>query len=138
MSSSASKLLLLVMFSLLTGCASARDRAVQALNGVDVLADNAHSILATDTKRAYQGCLDASGNRAMAMACGERVQAKYQPAWDAYRITRRTWLLLAASIQAAEAAGREPSQGEMAVLLGKLAQNVIELKDALEKAGAFE
>ena len=124
--------LLIIAMALLaiTGCASPLGNAIRASNAAGSVADHAHGVLVTETKRGYNACirLDTKGE---ALACIESNRAAHAPMWAAYRQLRSTWLDLTTLIQAA-LSGDGVLPAAAAIIMGKLAQATADMNGALK------
>jgi hypothetical protein len=112
---------LLLSVAMLLGCATVRDRAVVAMNGIATFSKGAKETLEDRTVAAAEACL-AKPDRASAIMCGQKARRSHAPAWAGYRALRSAWLALAAVINAADLAGTDPGAIEVAKLLNRLRQ----------------
>jgi hypothetical protein len=111
--------MLVLSLLLLLGCATTRDRAVVAVNGMAAFSKGAREALEDRTILAAERCLQAA-DRAAALDCGSKEQRSLAPAWAGYRALHSAWLALAAVIQAADLAQTDPSAVDLLKLLAKL------------------
>lgn len=126
-------LLLLFVAPLIFGCATVRDRAVASMNGVATFADGAHDHLADRYKAALKSCVDRADTKPKALSCGKDVDERFDPMWTAYRVVRSLWVLLAATINAADLAGEDLDELDVLAMLVKLGGAVNDFRAALQK-----
>lgn len=126
-------IVLAVIAFVVSGCASARDRAVMAMNGTATFADGAHDHVADEYQQALKDCVKFADTKPKALSCGKDVDDKFDPLWKAYRVVRATWLMMAATVHAAELEGGELSEDEALKLLAELSAAVSAFREALKK-----
>ena len=121
---------LLLLFA--SGCASARDRTVAAMNGVATFADGAHDYVADEYEQALKDCVKFADTKPKALSCGADVDRKFEKRWKAYRFLRSTWLAVAAAIHAAELSEGGLNEAEALQLLSQLSAAVTQFKEAMK------
>lgn len=123
---------LIVLAFFVSGCASARDRTVAAMNGVATFADGAHDYVADEYEQALKDCIKFADTKPKALSCGADVDRKFEKRWKAYRFLRSTWLAVAAAIHAAELSEGGLNEAEALQLLSQLSAAVTQFKEAMK------
>ncbi len=121
-------LLMLLLAAWLLGCGTLRDNAVRIANSAATFMDTAEELLAKRYERELLGCVDRAETKLASSSCRAKVKRRYAVAWASHESARHSWLLLAATIETADAGGAQPDPIELAKLLGRLAKSLAAFK----------
>jgi len=124
-------LLVFILAAWFLGCGTPRDNAVRVANSAASFIDSAEDILAKQYERELLGCVDLD-TKVAAVACQTKTKRRYALAWASHTSARASWLLLAATIEAADAGGEQPDPLELAKLLARLAKSLEAFKRIAE------
>ncbi len=133
-------LIVLLLAAWLLGCGTPRDNAVRIANSAATFMDTAEDMLAKRYERELLSCVDRAETKLESSSCRAKVKRRYAVAWASHESARHSWLLLAATIETADAGGAQPDPIELAKLLGRLAKSLAAFKriagSAIEAASA--
>lgn len=133
-------LLVVLLCAWLLGCGTPRDNAVRVANSAASFMDTAEVMLAKRYDRELTGCVERAETKLESSTCRAKVKRRFAVAWASHESARHSWLLLAATIEAADAGGSAPDPLELAKLLGRLAKSLEAFKriagNATEPASA--
>lgn len=127
-------LLVVVLAAWFLGCGVPRDNAVRVANSAATFIDAAEGLLAKRYERELTGCVELATTKRESSTCRAKVKRRYAVAWASHESARHSWLLLAATIEAADAGGAPPDPAELAKLLARLAKSLEAFKRIADRA----
>lgn len=117
-------LLIVLLAAWLLGCGTPRDNAVRVANSATTFLDAAEGMLAARYDRELQSCVEQAETQLESAACRAKVKRRYALAWASHESARHSWLLLAATVETADAGGIPPEPLRLAQLLTRLAKSL--------------